>query len=617
MSFTTLIREISMIIAFLSTVTVGVYVVINRKDPDKRAKAMKGILTIGVSLFLVMFATSISSMLNSATLELTSDNMITGSQSSDLTYGNTNSTLVPLEVGYAEKTAISILNYFVDGLKQLRGHLLGEDISLASLLMNAKGFPLVDMNMKLSKGIGRTVNLYTLVVTAVLSFTSIVMYKTAFSGMKMAYDENEEAVFRDQLLKWGQLIILIAFAPAIMPALGKMIEVSMMPLRAVKDIISYNEIFNMTEEYFGLIIPAIKMYIMYIEFKIWILLLTRVVFINGCYLGTPIAVLLWAISTKFRGAEVLLSTLLSHLFMPMMYMISLAVTAVVIRAVGADNVFVVIVILGTVFSLSEMFLSFFHIVPNLKNSTGNLAGLMAGALMVMTMIKSSNNISSAMNSSSSGTTNNSGVIGGARSHLSSMISKGASSTAQSIKQSVSSVIGVSKGLSGSSGAASKVGSAIKTVASAGSKVGGTAKNIASIGSKIGGTAGKVLSSGVVKTSAGLAAAVAATAVTGNPLAGAGAFKGVSALTGAVGNGASRVSRMGSRNKDMPSTDTSKTSDEKSSSSEPSRSARGGLQRNNNMQSSAKTPLTTLNKARHYPGGKRGRSNTDVKSHSRR
>lgn len=514
MSFHTLMREIAVLVAFLNIIVLGAYIIIHRKNPEKRARTINGLLIIGVVMFMALMASSLSSNFHESTVNLTKESMSDMSASNLHMDESDMSNMKKIEMGYIERTAIDMLNIFVNSLKSLRTYLLGEDISLSEILLEADPLPIVDMKIEINDR-GSTIDLYVLVVQFAMTFASIYIYKTAFHGMKMAYDENEETIYREQMLKWFYGIILVAFIPPVLTAFGNLLNQSFIPFRAIKSAISYNEIFMMGTEYFGVVVPMAQLYIMYIEFKMWFLLITRIVFINGMYVGLPVAIVLWMISSKFKGMEVMISTLLRFLFMPVMYMLSLAVTSLVIKAIGADNVFVVIAVLSTIYTLAERFLESFHIMPNLRDSSGAITSIMAGAAMSMMMLRSSRSSVGGNAVSSGASGGGGGIMNFARSAGNKFVNS--NSTMKSAYQSASNVIGQSKGLQTAGAAMKNTGSAMRTVAN---------------------MTGSAMSSSFVRAGAGLAAGASLTAISGNPVLGAAGFKAASGAVGATGRGLS-------------------------------------------------------------------------------
>lgn len=511
MSFHTLMIEIGLIIFFLTLTTTGVYLIIHRKNPEKRQRIINGLLIAAAAMFIAVIAQTLSIQMNESTVQFSQEMLENTPSESRLIIQSDMSNLKPLEMGYVQRTAIDWLNAIADSLKTMRIYLLGEDISISKILLKANALPLVNMEVNISET--RTINLYILVIQFAMTFSSVYIYKTAYHGMKMAYDENEETVFREQILKWFYCILLIAFIPPILTAVGALIDTAFIPFRAIKNVISYDELFTMSEEYFGIAVPVAKIYVMYIEFKMWILLLMRVVFVNGSYVFMPVVIVLWAISSSFKGVQVIVSTLLSFLFSPFMYMLSLAVTSLVIKAIGADNVFVVIIVLGTVYPLADKYLESLHIMPNLRNSAGAISAMMAAGVMALTMMRSGNKTSSSINNVAGGGSVMGGIMNFARASTSRVMNN--SSVARNTVNAASNIIGQSKGLQ-----------------AAGSMV----KNAASVTQKTANIAGRMMSSPVGRHGAGIMTAAALTAVTGNPALGIAGYSGAASLTGAAGRG---------------------------------------------------------------------------------
>lgn len=252
----------------------------------------------------------------------------------------------------------------------------------------------------------------------------------------------------------------------------------------------------------------------------WLLLKARIVFINGSYVATPIAIVLWMISSKFKGVEVLLSTLLRYLFMPMMYMISLAVTSLVIKAVGSNDTFIVIALLATVYQLAEKLMESFHIMPNLRDSSGAIASVVAGAVMTMMVLKSTGGANGARGPGPAPSPGG-GLMQMAKNTANRVVNS--NSTMRSAKQSVSNIIGQSKGLQTAGSMARSSSTALKMT---------------------GGVAGKVMSSPLVRGGAGILAGASLTAVTGNPALGIAGYTGVSGILGGAGRGLSNFSSRG-------------------------------------------------------------------------
>lgn len=487
------------VMVFFAVNVIGFYIIFYRRDEQKRTRAIKGLpVLIGV-VILFTFAYQITMSLSGLMLNVSdqTDHPL----SSDITDAYE---LEPMDgsLGFVEKLIIDGVDLIVDSMIYVREVVLGESIDIKTIIFGAKANPLVSLDVPL-KG-GGSLNLYSMVMSIASVVILFMVIKTAFTALRFAYDEHEGKELRASLLRWINVPVMIGVAPLFYIAFVSIVGEVLRVFSGLDFTGSYVDIFGLDARDYGLGISAAKLYMLFIEFKLWVIMFSREIILNALYIMIPLSIALSAHPKEFDSLNVLLNLMMKFLFMPFTYGLAYIVVMMVMGQLpNGNNPIVIIIGMGMIFSVADIFIVFLAVRQGVHpNRVGGISGqsVLAGAAMTAMAFSRSLSSSNQQNSGSTHyqSTNKSGGLSTNLSKSSRILSQSVNKVAIQAAQK----IGLDKGM-----------------------VTGGGQVFAALGKGIAMTATSrparaTLSSGV---------AMVASAATGNPVVGAAAYGAATSL----------------------------------------------------------------------------------------
>jgi hypothetical protein len=297
---------------------------------------------------------------------------------------------------------------------------------------------------------------------------------------------------------------------------------------------------SLTVEAYGPLAPIAKIYIAYLEFKVYVLMLYRMFIINAFFITVPITVYLWGVSDNFESMTLWINTLLSNIFSPIFYSLTFVVGSLVLRSLeNGDNPIVMIIISSLCLKIGDELKK----ITQWKSSGNTLGGsnevsgisrtIFTAAMIAKTAhaMMSKKGMANTNNSSNTSSANNSNNFGNNANMQTSSANTGSNhhSNLNNTSNSSSSntdILGKSK--DNQAAGQNKYGGGVQTELP-NNTIGNTLKNVSQAAKAMG------INSSTFKKGAQVVAGVAAGIATGNPLLGYAAYKGSGAALNTVGN----------------------------------------------------------------------------------
>jgi len=213
-------------------------------------------------------------------------------------------------VGYWERAVYSLLGIFAEAAIWVRDFIVGQNGGIRQILNRYSSNVLVSFKVSYD---GSTINLYNLILISASFLLFIMIVNTGIKLAKCSYQSNAREDVIKSFQKWFYVILLMLIIPAAFITATKIMDIMMNILNKINSdfIISTD---SLTVEAYGPLAPIAKIYIAYLEFKVYILMLYRKYVVNFYFLVVTITVYLWGVSDNFDSITLWINTLLSNFF---------------------------------------------------------------------------------------------------------------------------------------------------------------------------------------------------------------------------------------------------------------------------------------------------------------
>lgn len=462
-------------------------------------------------------------------------------------------------IGFFENGFYSVLDMLMGFLIDVRETLYGgREISIQSIVFEDSKDIVYNLNVREGKSLYKLMTDFGL-IPLLIGFLSIGLYVVLGAA-----DDSYDQYARQQAARFAQAMILMALSPFMIKFVEGIVSTALDLLNVAAFGVNTEEIFNIENN--GIEAYIARLYMFYLEFKIFVSFLIRAVVVNAAYVMAPISIGFWAANKEFVSLSAWINVMLKYLLLPIYYAVAYIIaTSILVVMPYGDNIFVIIIILGTIPSTANILQSLIMIkaggshAPNASSSGAGIAAVAGAGLASMgtlmggksgasaaakttTKALSSASKSSSMKQGASqiksafksfagtniGKTLSNSKAGNMAQSISQYGGKGMSYASNSVKSAVQGGLDKLQSMPGASGVMSGVKSTAKNVGDV-AKLGGQVSK--SVGSVAKNAATSKAGKAMLKTGVGLGAATLVTAATGNPLAGAGAFVGGSKAAG--------------------------------------------------------------------------------------
>lgn len=301
-----------------------------KKGKEDRSEFFKQILALVIAAFIVISASSISGTLN----------YIIGNMTYEVN-GNSGGEHETIEIeeheerGFWQKGIDAIFIYIADAAEMAKKILVGtsDSIGIRAMLKKSVENPLADYNVPTKSG--GTVNLYSIILNGTSFLTFLMIINTAYKLMKCSWNPSKREEVINALSKWAYVIVIIASMPALFASTVKIMDIIMRMFSEINLDYTLNVESNLSE--YGLLWAILRIVMIYIEFRVFILMIYRTFVINAYYLTSPVAVYLWGVSDNFTAANGWLNGILTNVFSPLAYELTFILATVIIRIFYSGN----------------------------------------------------------------------------------------------------------------------------------------------------------------------------------------------------------------------------------------------------------------------------------------
>ncbi len=323
------IIQIMAVVFLISLIIISITVML-KKNKEDRTEFFKQILALVVAAFIVISASSISGTLN----------YIIGNMTYEVN-GNAGQEQETVEIeeqedrGFWQKGIDAIFMYIADAAEIAKKILVGtsDSIGIRYMLKKSVENPLADYNVPTKRG--GTVNLYEIILNGTSFITFLMIINTAYKLIKYSWNPSKREEVINALSKWAYVIVIIASLPALFASTVKIMDIIMGMFSEINLDYTLNVEPNLSE--YGLLWAILRIVMIYIEFRVFILMIYRTFVINAYYLTSPITIYLWGISDNFTAANSWLNGILINVFSPLAYELTFILATVIIRIFYSGN----------------------------------------------------------------------------------------------------------------------------------------------------------------------------------------------------------------------------------------------------------------------------------------
>ncbi len=323
------ITQIMAAVFLVSLIIVAITLMFKKRKED-RSEFFKQILALVIAAFIVISASSISGTLN----------YIIGNMTYEVN-GNSGGEHETIEIeeheerGFWQKGIDAIFIYIADAAEMAKKILVGtsDSIGIRAMLKKSVENPLADYNVPTKSG--GTVNLYSIILNGTSFLTFLMIINTAYKLMKCSWNPSKREEVINALSKWAYVIVIIASMPALFASTVKIMDIIMRMFSEINLDYTLNVESNLSE--YGLLWAILRIVMIYIEFRVFILMIYRTFVINAYYLTSPVAVYLWGVSDNFTAANGWLNGILINVFSPIAYELTFILATVIIRMFYLNN----------------------------------------------------------------------------------------------------------------------------------------------------------------------------------------------------------------------------------------------------------------------------------------
>lgn len=316
------IMQIMATLFFIVVIVLSIKNLFDRKQ-GSREKYIKSLMIILIAGFIVLCAGSIANKIYSS---------IEGYTITDNYNNNNNNSEIDKfdgEMSWGVTIIIGLFDLLANCAIWLRNSIIGQNSNIREILND--NHTLVSLNVNYGN---TTVNLYNIILTTASFLLFLMVLNSAYKLAKSTYDDREDAI--NSFGKWFKVILIMMIIPATMVT----------GLRVFNEVMSILNYINadcvlntgdLTIDTYGPAAPLAKIYMAYIEFKVYVIMIYRKFIINAFFMTLPIPVYLWGISDGFESLKTWISTLLVNIFSPIFYTLSIVLGTIILKSMPNGN----------------------------------------------------------------------------------------------------------------------------------------------------------------------------------------------------------------------------------------------------------------------------------------
>ena len=372
---------------FITLITLGTLAYFDKKE-GHREKFIKSIIILIVAAFVISCAVTISLTIHKVIESQATIGDISAGTIVQITIDEFDRT-----IGFWERAVYNILDLFAESAIWIRDFIIGQSGGIRQILNKYASNPLVSFNVTYDNG---SVNLYNLILISASFLLFIMVINSGYKLAKFSYDSNTREDVIKSFTKWFYVLLLMMIISATFITATKVMDVGMNILNKINNnyVISTD---TLTVEAYGPLAPIAKIYIAYLEFKVYVLMLYRKFIINAFYLTIPITVYLWGISDNFDSLTTWTNTLLLNIFSPIFYSLAFVIGSLILRSLeNGENPIIMIIISSLCLKVGDELKKIVQWKNNasILGSSSDVSGISRTIFTVATIAKTLNSLAS-------------------------------------------------------------------------------------------------------------------------------------------------------------------------------------------------------------------------------
>lgn len=358
------LRPYTYFILIGAIISVGAGLMLHR-DEKKRADNMQRMLYIMLAFLLLSFSVTIASDMQKIFTYFDHNGLIGAVAPS----AQTNTELAKMEsmkdVGLGEMMLIGITELVALSFNQVKAWFI-TDMELKDILFG--NVSKVFMNFDVALNDGTILNLYDFVLLLVGLILFLMIVFRTFKIVREANVDDAEIelrdLFSDILEMIGKIIIIpvvLYFLVLVNATIGNQLDkIQVQSYAAIKTYDPFD---------YGLGISIAKIYITYMEMKLWLVILSRNFILNGIFLLGPLAIAVKAMNQEFTSFETWLTTAIKFAFIPTYYGLSFVLAVMFINYIPNKNPLTDVIVYSFIFRLVDIMIPIFAL--KMANRDGN------------------------------------------------------------------------------------------------------------------------------------------------------------------------------------------------------------------------------------------------------
>lgn len=368
------------VMLFFGVTATGIKLYIFRSDNEKRVESMKTLLWVVLGAIIIINAMAFAGLITNG-LHETVETVGHPTENTSMS-GGSEFEYDPAGEGLIVTALLDAGALFVDTAISIRDSILGEELSLMEYLFDNTN-PLVNMRIP-----GSSMSLYASMVAY-----SFIIYMYGFINVgasllksPLSSQARTDAAEQARLLIYATIMTILAI-PTYQLLCIVTDDLLTIVNSSVGDI-GASAISGFNRDTAGLTGIIAQMYMAFLEFKIWLIFMSRAVVINVFYVLTPLAFAIYGANRNFETVSAWFNVMIKFIFLPFYYaVILLVITMILEQMPNGNNPVIIIIMYGTVFSVANMLKTMFQLnsiggrMQQDANTGG--AGLLMGAGMVM------------------------------------------------------------------------------------------------------------------------------------------------------------------------------------------------------------------------------------------
>lgn len=329
---------------------IGIRIIINRNNPNKRVDAMKGLYYIGIGALILAGCLTITNLL----INLNKDIASAINSNGAISFVPSTIKIISNDGNFLTRAIAFVINGLVTAYQGLEGTIGFKRID--QLIFNNG---VIDDLSPFSSQEWTTLNyIYSLIAGVCGIFLLIMVGKTGIDFIHSGLNIGKRVQLQDDIMRWFYCIFAIATAPVFVKALFILCNA----LTQVMYQLSGANIPNLSSSGYIQAIQTgdplsdaiVKILFCYNEFMINLTFIARKIVLEVMYCFTPIAACLWGINRRINASVVWWGEMMTNATMQFFYAFVFFIMVMMVSAAAWSQWFYALVWMFSLIQLSEM-----------------------------------------------------------------------------------------------------------------------------------------------------------------------------------------------------------------------------------------------------------------------